>query len=136
LEVLRRACRSATGVTSCSRRDGGISWPACESSIPRQAGATSKQRRVRYHEPGQPRELTFSCYRHYAFLSRDRTRAWLCEALEEARTNFGFQLWAYVIMPEHVHLLVNPGAAPERLSRFLQARKEPVAPKAMAHLES
>ena len=30
-----------------------------------------EKRRVRYHEPGQPRELTFSCYRHYAFLGRD-----------------------------------------------------------------
>ena len=57
-----------------------------------------EKRRVRYNEPGQPRELTFSCYRHYAFLSRDRTRAWLCEALAEARTKFGFQLWAYVLI--------------------------------------
>src|SRR5712692_7397102 len=24
-----------------------------------------EKRRVRYNEPGQPRELTFSCYRHY-----------------------------------------------------------------------
>jgi putative transposase len=50
--------------------------------------------------------LTFSCYRQYAFLERDRTREWLCEALAEARAKFGFQLWAYVIMPEHVHVLV------------------------------
>jgi hypothetical protein len=33
-----------------------------------------EKRRVRYNEPWQPRELTFSCYRHYAFLGRDRTR--------------------------------------------------------------
>src|SRR6266852_4346389 len=44
-----------------------------------------EKRRLRYNEPGQPRELTFSCYRQYAFLGRDRTRAWLCEALDEAR---------------------------------------------------
>jgi putative transposase len=67
-----------------------------------------EKRRVRYNEPGQPRELTFSCYRHYAFLKRDRTRDWFCEALAEARTEFGFQLWAYVLMPEHVHLSI-PG---------------------------
>ena len=90
-----------------------------------------KKRLVRYNEPGQPRELTFSCYRHYAFLDRDRTRQWFCEALEAARTKFNFQLWAYVIMPEHVHVLVYPGEAPEEMSRFLQAVKEPIARKAI-----
>ena len=94
-----------------------------------------EKRRVRYNEPGQPRELTFSCYRHYAFLGRDRTRVWFCEALDEARTEFAFQLWAYVVMPEHVHVLVYPGEAPQRMSRFLQAVKEPVARKAIRYLQ-
>lgn len=94
-----------------------------------------EKRRVRYNEPGQPRELTFSCYQRYPFLSQDRTRQWLGEALEEARRTFGYQLWAYVFMPEHVHLLVYPGEAPERMSRFLQAVKEPVARRAIAHLK-
>jgi putative transposase len=94
-----------------------------------------EKRRVRYDEPGQPRELTFSCYRQYAFLASDRTRGWFCEALEEARTRFGFQLWAYVLMPEHVHLLVYPGD-PQQISRFLQAVKEPVARKAIRYLKS
>src|SRR5438445_2513320 len=90
-----------------------------------------EKRRVRYNEPGQPRELTFSCYRHYAFLSRDRTREWLCQALQEARTKCGFQLWAYVVIPEHVHVIVYLGEVPERMGRFLQAVKEPVARKAI-----
>src|SRR6266849_1813331 len=63
-----------------------------------------EKRRVRYNEPRQPRELTFSGYRHYAFLGRDRTRDWFCAALDEARTEFAVQLWAYVVMPEHVHV--------------------------------
>jgi putative transposase len=95
-----------------------------------------EKRRVRYDEPGQPRELTFSCYQQYPFLDRDRTRVWLCEALEAARTEFGFQLWAYVIMPEHVHVLVYPGDFPDRMSGFLKALKEPVARKAIRHLKS
>src|SRR5262249_53712719 len=94
------------------------------------------KRRVRFNEPGQPRELTFSCYRHFPFLARDRTRQWLAEALEHAPTKFGFQLWAYVFMPEHVHLLVYPGDAPEQMSRFLKAVKEPVARQVIAYLES
>src|SRR5437773_10857616 len=67
-----------------------------------------EKRRVRYNEPGQPRELTFSCYRHYAFLGRERTRAWFCEALDEARTRFAFQLWAYVVMPNYWHFVLWP----------------------------
>jgi putative transposase len=93
-----------------------------------------EKRRVRYNEPGQPRELTFSCYHRYPFLMRDRTREWLCDALAESATKFGFQLWAYVIMPEHVHLLVYPGDVPERMSDFLRGVKEPVARKALAYL--
>src|SRR5437660_12653828 len=95
-----------------------------------------ENRRVRYDEPGQPRALTFSCYRQFAFLVRDRTRAWFCAALDEARTKFAFQLWAYVVMPEHVHVVVYPGDAPERVSGFLQAVKEPAARKAIRYLKS
>ena len=103
---------------------------------PETGRTTIEKRRVRYNEPGQPRELTFSCYRQYAFLGRDRTRAWLCDALDEARAKFGFQLWAYVLMPEHVHVLVHPGDAPQQMSRFLHAVKEPVARKAIRYLKS
>jgi putative transposase len=91
-----------------------------------------EKRRVRNDEPGQPRERTFSCYRHHAFLGRDRTRQWLCEA----RTEFGFQLWAYVWMPEHVPVLAYPGDAAPLMSRFQQAVKEPVARQAIGYLKS
>jgi putative transposase len=98
---------------------------------PRTGRSYFEKRRVRYNEPGQPRELTFSCYRKYAFLSRDRTRKWLCEALAQARRQFSFQLWAYVFMPDHVHFLVHPGDASDHMSRFLQTVKEPVARQAI-----
>jgi putative transposase len=94
-----------------------------------------EKRRVRFNEPEQPRELTFSCYRQYAFLGRERTCEWFCEALDKARRKFAYQLWSYVVMPEHVHVLINPGHAPERMSAFLQAVKEPVARKAIRHFK-
>jgi putative transposase len=95
-----------------------------------------EKRRRRYNEPGQPRELTFSCYRRIPSLSRERACEWFRQALEVARAKFGFQLWAYVLMPDHVHLLVNPGDAAEDMSRFLQAVKEPVARQAIAYLKA
>jgi putative transposase len=103
---------------------------------PRTGKSYVEKRRVRYNEPEQPRELTFSCYRHHAFLGRDRTREWFCQALDEARTEFAYQLWAYVVMPEHVHVLVYPGHASEQMSAFLQALKEPVARKAIRYLKA
>jgi putative transposase len=127
------------------------------STNPQTGQTYFEKRRRRYPEAGQPRELTFSCYRRYPFLSRDRTREWFREALQAARCRFGVQLWAYVVMPEHVHLLVVAGevgigvARPSNtqgmppsahdheshddlMSRFLQALKEPVARKAIAYL--
>jgi putative transposase len=95
-----------------------------------------EKRRRRFNEPGQPRELTFSCFHRYAFLAHDRTRLWFLETLEDARARFGFQLWAYVLMPDHVHLLVCPGGAPQRMSRFLQAVKERVARQAIRYLQA
>jgi putative transposase len=94
-----------------------------------------EKRRRRYNEPGQPRELTFSCYRRIPFFSRDRACEWFREALEAARKKFGFELWAYVLMPDHVHVLVNPGNAAAEMPRFLQAVKEPVARQAIAYLK-
>jgi putative transposase len=92
------------------------------------------KRRRRFDEDRQPRELTFSCYRGYPFLSRDRTREWFREALEAARSHIGIELWAYVTMPEHIHLVVLPDGSPGQISRFLKAIKEPVARKAVDHL--
>jgi putative transposase len=92
------------------------------------------KRRRRYNELGEPRELTFSCFRHFPLLSRDRTREWFRESLDVARKELGFQLWAYVLMPNHVHLLVYPRNSGDRMPAFLQAIKEPVGRKAIAHL--
>jgi putative transposase len=95
-----------------------------------------EKRRRRYNEAGQPRELTFSCYRRMPFFSRERTCEWFIQALERTRAKFGFQVWAYVLMPDHVHLLVNPGNAAAEISRFLQAVKEPVARQAIRYLKA
>ena len=77
----------------------------------------SKLRR-RYDDQG-PRQLTFSCFRQFRFLERDRTRRWFVEALEEARLERPVELWAYVIMPEHVHLVIVPSSG-AGLSKMIQ----------------
>ncbi|HUT11932.1 MAG TPA: transposase [Thermoguttaceae bacterium] len=94
-----------------------------------------RKRRKRYDEPGHARELTFSCYGRYHFLDRDRTRLWFVEALQHARKRWPVDLWAWVIMPEHVHLLVYPRQPNLEIGRFQATLKEEVARKAIAWLE-
>lgn len=80
--------------------------------------------------PGHAHYLTFSCWERRPFLARDLTRDWLCQAIEAARSQHRFDLWAYVIMPEHVHLLILP-APSSRIGVILRRIKEPLARRAV-----
>jgi len=91
-------------------------------------------RRPDLHEPGAAHGLTFCCHRRFAFLRAERTCAWLANAIDEARREHHFLLWAYVFMPEHVHLLVWPTRPDFSVSRVLKAIKQPVGTKAVAYL--
>lgn len=88
----------------------------------------------RWNNPGDAHELTFSCYRRYPLLSKDRTRSWMIAAIRRARVKHAFDLWAYVIMPEHVHLLIRPRRTRYDMKTILHALKWPVAGWALAHL--
>lgn len=70
--------------------------------------------------------LTFSCYRRAPRLGTPRARDIFEQTLERARKWYGFYIAGYVVMPEHVHLLVTE---PERakLSLALQMLKQNVA---------
>ncbi len=70
-----------------------------------------------------------------AFLSKEMTCQWLAEALSCARAELDYSLWAYVFMPEHVHLVVFPNTRTYDISRFLRCVKEPVARRAVEHLK-
>jgi putative transposase len=70
--------------------------------------------------------LTFSCYRRAALLGTSESRDVFERTLEQARKWYGFSIAGYVVMPEHVHLLVSE---PERarLSLALQMLKQNIA---------
>ncbi|MFO1092990.1 MAG: transposase [Planctomycetaceae bacterium] len=82
-----------------------------------------------------PHELTFSCFRRYQFLNRDRTRKWFVESLQKARRKWHVDVWAYVLMPEHVHLLVAPRRTGTEIGRFAGSVKQAVASRAIHWLE-
>jgi REP-associated tyrosine transposase len=93
-----------------------------------------RSHRRSYDLPGHAHELTFSCYHRYPFLNAERTCLWLAEAIEQARSELNFYLWAYVFMPEHVHLVVMPPATGAPIRAILQSIKEPVGRKAINYL--
>jgi putative transposase len=93
-----------------------------------------RKRRVSFNIPGHAHFLTFSCYQRLPLLSKDRSRQWVVDCLERARQKVDFALWAYVIMPEHVHLLIRPRQPAYEMRRILAVLKRPVAVQAKAHL--
>jgi putative transposase len=94
----------------------------------------TKTRRA-WDEPGHAHFLTYSCYRRLPLLSRDRTRRWVVAALGATRAVLHVELWAYVIMPEHVHVLLYPQTAVYEMRRILARLKRPVSDAARDFLE-
>jgi putative transposase len=93
-------------------------------------------RRPNVNEPGHAHELTFSCFHGFAFLKAERTCQWLAEAIDEARLKHDFALWAYVFMPEHVHVLIFPKRPQYDIAVTRKAIKEPVGRKALKYLRA
>jgi REP-associated tyrosine transposase len=84
---------------------------------------------------GNAHELTFSCYQNRSFLSKPLTCDWLVDAIEQAREELNFSLWAYVFMPDHVHLLMLPRNQKYYISQILRRIKQPVGIKAIRYLK-
>ena len=88
-----------------------------------------RKRLRRFDEPGHAHYLTFSCFREQRFLKSERACQWLVEAITETRAKMPFDLWAWVFMPEHVHLLLRPRRG-ICLREILSGIKVPVAKRA------
>ena len=78
-----------------------------------------------YDEPGHCHELTFSCYRRMPLLTNNPWRTLFCQSIERAVQRHQYQLFAFVLMPEHVHLLVQPTCDESPVSSLLKAIKRP-----------
>ena len=79
--------------------------------------------------------ITFSCYRRLPLLKTVRARDIFVKELGKIRDEMGFHLVGYVVMPEHVHLLISepPRSTPSvalqklklRTARKLRKRRRP-----------
>jgi len=93
------------------------------------------QRRPAINEPGHAHAFTFTCYRRFQFLKAERTCQWLAEAIDAARKDYDFALWAYVFMPEHVHAIIYPRQPIYDVRPILKAMKQSVGSKAVRHIQ-
>jgi putative transposase len=80
----------------------------------------------RYYGQNHLHFVTFSCYHRLPLLGSAHSRNLFVETLGKIRDRDGFGLVGYVVMPEHVHLLISE---PERgtPSVVLQVLKERVS---------
>jgi len=97
-------------------------------------GERYSKRCRRWDTPGQAHALTFSCYEQQPLLGEDRFCRYPVEAIDNARSVHAFDLWAYVFMPEHVHLVLYLRCEGYSIARILQSIKQPVSRKALAFL--
>ena len=61
----------------------------------------------RYYGSGHFHFITTSCYHRRPLLGTPRRRDLFVKILEEVHRRYGFILAGYVVMPEHVHLLIS-----------------------------
>ncbi len=80
----------------------------------------------RYQQARDLHFITFSCYRRRPKLGKPSARLIFEQSLERTRRRYAFCVKGYVVMPEHVHLLVSE---PENgnLATALQALKQSVS---------
>ncbi len=78
---------------------------------------------VRFQQSHCLHFITFTCYRRQPFLDTTRAKNVFERSLEQTRRSYRLNVIGYVVMPEHIHLLVSE---PERatLARAIQALKQ------------
>jgi putative transposase len=86
---------------------------------------------IRYQQSGHLHFVTFSCSQRLPLLGSASARSMFETSLEAARLRYRFSVIGYVVMPEHVHLLLTEPAR-GLLSTAIQAMKISVAMQQVA----
>ncbi len=85
----------------------------------------------RYEEPNHLRFLTFSCFEQIPLFEIDSAKEIFVDVLVAQRERCGFHLIAWVLMPEHLHLLIWPRLPDFPVSKILWGLKRDVARRAV-----
>ena len=90
-----------------------------------------RKRCKRWDEKWHAHYLTFSCFSRQPFFKGSFSPGWFLKSLDLARKKTPFDLWAWVIMPEHVHLIILP-KEDVTISSILYQIKKPVTTQTLA----
>ena len=88
-----------------------------------------------YNDPGHAHELTWSCYRRMKLLRSDIACQLVADAIDKARVTHNFAVWAFVFMPEHIHLLIHPRESEYDIALIRKAIKQGASQRAISHLK-
>ena len=91
-----------------------------------------RKRLRRIEVPTHVRYLTFSCFDRRPLLQNDRIKAVFVDRLAAAKELHQFELYAWVLMPEHSHLLLRPKLGGSTVPAILQSLKQSVAQRVIA----
>jgi putative transposase len=82
------------------------------------------KRLKRFVGQGDLHFITFCCYQRRPLLASAHARNLAVQVLRELRARYSFALIGYVIMPEHVHLLIgeSPSTLPAKLIQIFKQR--------------
>ncbi len=88
----------------------------------------------RFQQSGQTHFVTFSCYRRRALLVTAAAKRRFAIGLERIRRKFRLCVYGYVVMPEHVHLLVGEPQL-ETLAEAIKSLKQGISRLLIADAE-
>lgn len=80
----------------------------------------------RFQQSGQTHFVTFCCFHRQRLLLADAPKRIFEAALERIRRGHGLRIYGYVVMPEHVHLLLSEPRR-ETLAVAMKSLKQGVA---------
>lgn len=80
-------------------------------------------KRKRFEIKDQPRFVTCSCFGRLQLFNNDLIKDVFVRQLRKVQTQHRFELHAWVVMPEHIHLLLTPELPETPLPTILQAIK-------------
>lgn len=86
-----------------------------------------RTRRKRFEDRRDARFLTFSCLNSAPLLESDWAKDIAVEQLALTHDRLGFKLYAWVVMPNHVHLLLWPDIDVADIRRIMSAYKTRVS---------
>lgn len=75
----------------------------------------------RFNTPGHAHELTISTNQKESFFLDDTACKLMLDSISKSKEKFGFHLWAYVVMPDHVHILLWPNGYQYDIGKIQQS---------------